>query len=147
MAIDNTNTIEERRLKMNRNSVFYCHLLPFWQQMAIENTVSIDFWSMFVNCWLRFRLLPTRCENIPLKTWSKLETPSTYTYLRSRWNSHGLVLYDVSLTTGEHDGRYCGFWTVRDGGTLGWGLKDKERISLGIALDKALFTFFHQLFP
>ena len=85
-------------------------------------------------------------KNTPLKTWYKLETHSTYTYLRSRWNSHGLVLYNVSLTTGEHDGRYCGFWTVRDGGTLGWGLKDKERISLGIALDKALFTLYHQLF-
>ena len=30
-----------------------------WQ---IENTVSIDFWSAFVDCEERFRLQPTRCE-------------------------------------------------------------------------------------
>ena len=29
---------------------FYCHLSPNWQQMAIENTVSRDFWSVFVDC-------------------------------------------------------------------------------------------------
>ena len=35
-AIKNANTI-------NRNSVFDCHLSPHWRQMAIKNTVSIDF--------------------------------------------------------------------------------------------------------
>ena len=29
--------------KIVRNRVFDCHLSPYWRQMAIENTVSIDF--------------------------------------------------------------------------------------------------------
>ena len=41
--IKKANTIEERRSKINRNSVFNCHLSPRWRQMAIENTVSIEF--------------------------------------------------------------------------------------------------------
>ena len=36
-------SIEERRLKIVRNRVFDCHMSPHWRQMAIENTVSIDF--------------------------------------------------------------------------------------------------------
>ena len=43
MAIENVNTIDERRPKIVRNRVFDC-------QMAIENTVSIEFWSEFVDC-------------------------------------------------------------------------------------------------
>ena len=31
--------------------------------MTIENSVSIDFWSTFVNCYKRFRLPPNRCDN------------------------------------------------------------------------------------
>ena len=30
-------------IKINRISVFNCHLSPHWRQMAIKNTVSIDF--------------------------------------------------------------------------------------------------------
>ena len=37
------STIEERGSKIDRNSVFDCHLSPVGQQMAIKNTVSIDF--------------------------------------------------------------------------------------------------------
>ena len=37
------STIEERGSKIDRNSVFDCHLSPVGRQMAIENTVSIDF--------------------------------------------------------------------------------------------------------
>ena len=62
-AIKNANTIEEHRSKTNRNNVFDCHLSPVTRQMEIKNTVSIDFWSAFVDCWLRFRLPPTRCAN------------------------------------------------------------------------------------
>ena len=48
IRIKDYNTIEERRSKINRNSVFDCQcfrlpLSPHWRQMAIENTVSIDF--------------------------------------------------------------------------------------------------------
>ena len=46
--IENANTIEERTSKINRNSAFDCHLAPVGRQMATENTVSIDFWSVFV---------------------------------------------------------------------------------------------------
>ena len=42
-AIENVNTIAERRSKIDRNRVFDCHLSPHWQQMTIENNVSIDF--------------------------------------------------------------------------------------------------------
>ena len=31
--------------QVTRNSVFYCNLLPVWQQMAIKNSVSKDFRS------------------------------------------------------------------------------------------------------
>ena len=41
---------------------FDSHLSPDWRQMAIENTVSSDFFlSVFVDCKERFRLPPTRC--------------------------------------------------------------------------------------
>ena len=36
-------TINEGGSKIARNSVFDCHLLPVWQQMAIENSVSNNF--------------------------------------------------------------------------------------------------------
>ena len=38
------STIDERGSKIDRNSVFDCHLSPVWRQMVIENTVSIDFY-------------------------------------------------------------------------------------------------------
>ena len=41
--------IDERGSKIDRNSVFICHLLPVGPQMTIENSVSIDFWSMFLD--------------------------------------------------------------------------------------------------
>ena len=50
VAIINVNTIEERRSKINRNGVFDCYLSPHWRQMAIKNTVSIDFLSALVDC-------------------------------------------------------------------------------------------------
>ena len=37
------STIDERGSKVDRNSVFDCHLSPAGRQIAIENTVSIDF--------------------------------------------------------------------------------------------------------
>ena len=39
------STIYKRGSKIDRNSVFdcQCHLSPVGRQMAIENTVSIDF--------------------------------------------------------------------------------------------------------
>ena len=42
-AIENVNTIDERRSKLVRNRVFDCHLSPVWRQMAIKSTVSSDF--------------------------------------------------------------------------------------------------------
>ena len=38
-------TIDKRGSKMNRNSVFDCHLSPFGRQMAIKNSVSSNFSS------------------------------------------------------------------------------------------------------
>ena len=43
-------TIDEPGSKIARNSVFDCHLSPNWRQMAIENSVSNDFLSPFVDC-------------------------------------------------------------------------------------------------
>ena len=37
-------------------------LSPDWRQMVIENTVSSDFWSVFVDGLEHFRLPPTRCD-------------------------------------------------------------------------------------
>ena len=36
-------TIYERGSKIDRNSVYDCHLLPDWRQMAIENNVLTIF--------------------------------------------------------------------------------------------------------
>ena len=42
-------TINERESKIDRNSVFDCHLSPVGRQMAIKNFASTFFWSTFVN--------------------------------------------------------------------------------------------------
>ena len=42
-------TIDKRGSKIARNSVFDCHLSPAGRQMAIENSVSNDFLSTYVN--------------------------------------------------------------------------------------------------
>ena len=43
------STIDERGSNIDRNSVFDCHLSQVGRQMAIENTVSIDFLSTFLD--------------------------------------------------------------------------------------------------
>ena len=43
------STIDGRGSKIDRNSVFDCHLSPVWQQMAIENSVSNKFLSTFLD--------------------------------------------------------------------------------------------------
>ena len=43
------STIDEGESKIDRNSVFNCHLSPVWRQIAIENTVSIYFLSTFLD--------------------------------------------------------------------------------------------------
>ena len=42
-------TIDERGSEIDRNSVFDCHLSPVGRQMTIENSVSDDFLSTFVD--------------------------------------------------------------------------------------------------
>ena len=42
-------TINEHGSKIDRNSVFDCHLLPVWQQIAIENSVSNNFLFIFLD--------------------------------------------------------------------------------------------------
>ena len=42
------STKDKREYKIDRNSVFDCHLSPVGRQMAIENTVSIDFRSLLL---------------------------------------------------------------------------------------------------
>ena len=41
-------TMDEHGPKIDRNSVFDCHLSPVGRQMTIENPVSNDFLSTFV---------------------------------------------------------------------------------------------------
>ena len=48
VAIENVNTIDERRSKNARNIVFDCHLSPDYDKY--QNTVSSDFWSAVVDC-------------------------------------------------------------------------------------------------
>ena len=43
------STIDERGSKIDRNSVFDCHLSPMWRQLAIENSVSYAFRSTFLD--------------------------------------------------------------------------------------------------
>ena len=43
-------TIGKRGSKFVKNSVFDCHLSPVGRQMAIENSVSNNFLSTFVDC-------------------------------------------------------------------------------------------------
>ena len=42
-------TVDERGSKLARNSIFDCHLSPVGRQMVIENSVSNDFGSTFVD--------------------------------------------------------------------------------------------------
>ena len=42
-------TIDERRSKIDKNSVFDCHLSPVERQLVIKNSVSNDFLSMFID--------------------------------------------------------------------------------------------------
>ena len=42
-------TIDKRGSKISRNSVFDCHLLPVWRQMAIKNSISNDFGSTTID--------------------------------------------------------------------------------------------------
>ena len=41
---------DDHRSKIIRNRVFDCHLSPDRRQMAIENTISSDFSSLFIDC-------------------------------------------------------------------------------------------------
>ena len=50
-------TIDDCGSKIDRNSVFDCHLSPVGRQMAIESSVFKGLLSTFVD----FRLPPTRC--------------------------------------------------------------------------------------
>ena len=43
-------TIDARGSKIARSSVFDCQLTPAGRQLAIENSVSNDFLSTFVDC-------------------------------------------------------------------------------------------------
>ena len=54
----NTTCIDKRGSKLARNRVYECHLSQNWRQMAIENTISIDFnpRSSIVKCVFDCRL-------------------------------------------------------------------------------------------
>ena len=41
----NVDTIDERRSKLDRNRVFYCHLSPDWRQMAIEKALFLTIFD------------------------------------------------------------------------------------------------------
>ena len=47
--MENAINIDKGGSKIDRNSVFDCHLSPVWQEMAIKNTVYIDFLSTFLD--------------------------------------------------------------------------------------------------
>ena len=47
-------TIGKRRSKIVKHSVFDCHLSPMGRQMAIKNSVSSNFLSMFVDSIVLF---------------------------------------------------------------------------------------------
>ena len=61
-ANKNVNTIDERGSRIARNRALDCHLSPDWRQMAIQNTVSSDLRSAFIDCSERFRLSPVRYD-------------------------------------------------------------------------------------
>ena len=64
-------TIDERRSKIARNSVFYCHLSPVGRQMAIKNSVSNDFFlSMFIDS---VDVFDCRLPGVKLQGWNILK--------------------------------------------------------------------------
>ena len=56
VAIKNINTIKESRSKICRNRVFDCRLSTNLLQMVIDNTVSSDLLSAFIDCTEHFQL-------------------------------------------------------------------------------------------
>ena len=60
------STIDERGSKINRNNVFDCYLSPVWRQMAIENTVSIDLLSTFLD---GIGVFDCRLPGVVMKKW------------------------------------------------------------------------------
>ena len=60
------STIDKRGSKIDRNSVFDCHLSPVWRQMAIENSVSNNFY-LISSIVLAFSIAPTLCVKEHIK--------------------------------------------------------------------------------
>ena len=72
-------TIDERGSKIARNGVFGCHLSSIGQQMTIENSVSNDFWSTFVD---RINAFDCRLSRVSPDTYDVWMYPSlSYYYL------------------------------------------------------------------
>ena len=94
--------------KIVRNRVFDGHLSLDWRQMTIENTVSVDFWSAFIDCEERFRLPPTRCKvGSSSRVFCKYQQIPVFNSFLSEisWNSiisssvFGLYMSPLVLTT------------------------------------------------
>ena len=81
------STIDERGSKIDRNSVFDCHLSPVWRQKANENSVSIDVWSTFLDSIDVFDCrLPGVIEGRGEPAWTKITKKCFLDHFRVRDN-------------------------------------------------------------
>ena len=96
------STFDERGSKIDRNSVFNCHLSSVWRQMAIKNTVSIDFLSTFLDSIGVFD-----CRLPGVKTWTKHKSLSynwsykqatNYRTTASEWTTASQQSGNIPLT-------------------------------------------------
>ena len=62
VAIENVNAINEFRSKSLETEFLIAFCRPTGDKLHLKNTVSSEFWSMFVDCYERFRLPPTRYD-------------------------------------------------------------------------------------
>ena len=60
-------------------------LIAISRQMAFKNTVSSDFWSTFVDCLVRFLLLPIRCVLLGLHLLSFSASICPFTIFLKIW--------------------------------------------------------------
>ena len=92
-------TIDERGSKITRNSVFNCHLSPVGWQMAIKNSVSNDFWSMFIHSINVFE-----CDHVGEKQCGSWSTGFIRSFINTAWViiHLGLYTYECTLLNKPH---------------------------------------------
>ena len=68
-AIENVNTIDERRSEIARNRAFDCHLSPGWQQITISKTLFLVIFDPRLS--IVKRVFDCRLPGMRLQKWHK----------------------------------------------------------------------------